>query len=125
MKNAPKVVAGALAEFFVAERVPMNVAILDDYQNVALRLADWSGVRRHAEITVFNDHVADPSAVVERLRGATQNSLRDKSKPPIIWLSFRICQETSSGFVSLPSPFGPHHFSRRTTISQVAFASES
>src|SRR6201982_3680510 len=46
----------------------MNVAILDDYQQVALRLADWSGVRRHAEITVFNDHVADPSAVVERLR---------------------------------------------------------
>ena len=46
----------------------MNVAILDDYQNVALRLADWSGVRRHAEITVFSDHVADPSAVVERLR---------------------------------------------------------
>jgi len=46
----------------------MNVAILDDYQNVALRLADWSGVRRHAEITVFNDHVADTSAVVERLR---------------------------------------------------------
>ena len=46
----------------------MNVAILDDYQNVALRLADWSGVQRHAEITVFNDHVADPSAVVERLR---------------------------------------------------------
>ena len=46
----------------------MKVAILDDYQNVALRLADWSAVRRHAEITVFNDHVADPSAVVERLR---------------------------------------------------------
>jgi phosphoglycerate dehydrogenase-like enzyme len=46
----------------------MNVAILDDYQKVALRLADWSGVRRHAEISVFNDHVADSSAVVERLR---------------------------------------------------------
>ncbi len=46
----------------------MKVAILDDYQNVALRLADWSAVRRHAEITVFNDHVSDPSAVVERLR---------------------------------------------------------
>jgi phosphoglycerate dehydrogenase-like enzyme len=46
----------------------MKVAVLDDYQNVALRLADWSGVRRHAEITVFNDHVADASAVVERLR---------------------------------------------------------
>ena len=46
----------------------MKVAILDDYQNVALRLADWSAVQRHAEITVFNDHVADPSGVVERLR---------------------------------------------------------
>ena len=46
----------------------MKVAILDDYQNVAMRLADWSAVGRHAEITVFNDHVADPSAVVERLR---------------------------------------------------------
>jgi phosphoglycerate dehydrogenase-like enzyme len=45
----------------------MKVAILDDYQNVALRLADWSAVRRHAEITVFNDHIADPSGVVERL----------------------------------------------------------
>jgi phosphoglycerate dehydrogenase-like enzyme len=46
----------------------MKVAILDDYQNVALRLADWSAVARHAEITVFNDHLADPAAVVERLR---------------------------------------------------------
>jgi phosphoglycerate dehydrogenase-like enzyme len=46
----------------------MQIAILDDYQNVALQLADWSGVRRHAEITVFNDHIADRSAVVERLR---------------------------------------------------------
>ena len=46
----------------------MKVAILDDYQNVALQLADWSGVRNHAEITTFNDHVADASAVVERLR---------------------------------------------------------
>ena len=46
----------------------MRVAILDDYQNVALQLADWSGVRRHAEITVFSDHAVAPSAVVERLR---------------------------------------------------------
>jgi phosphoglycerate dehydrogenase-like enzyme len=46
----------------------MQIAILDDYQNAALQLADWSSVRRHADITVFNDHIADPSAVVERLR---------------------------------------------------------
>jgi phosphoglycerate dehydrogenase-like enzyme len=47
----------------------MKVAILDDYQNVALWIADWSDVlMRHGEITVFNDHVAEPTAVVERLR---------------------------------------------------------
>src|SRR6201993_477148 len=46
----------------------MKIAILDDYQNVALRLADWSDVRRHAEIVVFNDHMVEPLAVIERLR---------------------------------------------------------
>ena len=45
----------------------MKVAVLDDYPNIALQIADWSAVRRHAEITVFNDHVADSSAVVARL----------------------------------------------------------
>jgi phosphoglycerate dehydrogenase-like enzyme len=45
----------------------MKIAILDDYQNVALRMADWSRVARRAEITVFNDHVADPKALIERL----------------------------------------------------------
>jgi hypothetical protein len=45
----------------------MKVAVLDDYQNVALKMADWSSVASRAEITVFNDHVADPEAVIERL----------------------------------------------------------
>jgi phosphoglycerate dehydrogenase-like enzyme len=45
----------------------MQVAILDDYQNVALRMADWSEVAARAEITVFNDHVADQGDLVERL----------------------------------------------------------
>jgi phosphoglycerate dehydrogenase-like enzyme len=47
----------------------MQVAILDDYQDVALTMADWSEVAGRATITVFNDHVADPDAVVERLEG--------------------------------------------------------
>ena len=46
----------------------MQVAILDDYQHVALTMADWSEVAGHATITVFNDHLADPDAVVERLK---------------------------------------------------------
>ena len=37
----------------------MKVAILDDYQNAALSMANWSGVRERAEITVFTDHVVD------------------------------------------------------------------
>jgi hypothetical protein len=34
-------------ETALTEVCPMKVAILDDYQNVALRLADWSAVARH------------------------------------------------------------------------------
>jgi phosphoglycerate dehydrogenase-like enzyme len=45
----------------------MQVAILDDYQDVALTMADWSQVAERATITVFNDHLADPDAVVRRL----------------------------------------------------------
>jgi phosphoglycerate dehydrogenase-like enzyme len=45
----------------------LKVAILDDYQNVSLGLTDWSSVASRAEITVFNDHIADPDAVVQRL----------------------------------------------------------
>ena len=45
----------------------MKIAVLDDYQNVALKMADWSAFSGRAEITVFNDHVPDLSALVERL----------------------------------------------------------
>ncbi|MDT5351211.1 MAG: hypothetical protein QOH91_4498 [Mycobacterium sp.] len=46
----------------------MKVAILDDYQNVALTMADWSRVENKAKVTVFTDHVSDPDAVVARLQ---------------------------------------------------------
>jgi phosphoglycerate dehydrogenase-like enzyme len=45
----------------------MKVAILDDYQDVALKMADWSAVAAKADISVFHDHVADPDALVRRL----------------------------------------------------------
>jgi phosphoglycerate dehydrogenase-like enzyme len=44
-----------------------KVAVLDDYQNVALKCGDWSGLRDRAEVTVFQDHLVDPKAVIERL----------------------------------------------------------
>jgi phosphoglycerate dehydrogenase-like enzyme len=49
------------------KNTPVRVAILDDYQNVALTSADWSPVAALAEITVFNDHVSDEDELVERL----------------------------------------------------------
>ncbi|WP_328353235.1 D-2-hydroxyacid dehydrogenase family protein [Mycobacterium sp. NBC_00419] len=45
----------------------LQVAILDDYQNVALAMADWSAVTERADVTVFNDHVSDPGELVARL----------------------------------------------------------
>lgn len=47
---------------------PVRVAVLDDYQNVALSMADWSPLDARAEITVFNDHIAERGALLERLR---------------------------------------------------------
>jgi phosphoglycerate dehydrogenase-like enzyme len=47
--------------------VHMKIAVLDDYQNVALKLADWSVLAGRAEITTFNDHIADPAALIDRL----------------------------------------------------------
>jgi len=44
-----------------------QIAVLDDYQNAALESADWSVLRDRADITVFEDHLADPDAVIERL----------------------------------------------------------
>jgi phosphoglycerate dehydrogenase-like enzyme len=44
-----------------------KIAVLDDYQNVALRSADWSALRERADITVFQDHLAHPDAVIKRL----------------------------------------------------------
>src|SRR5712671_250259 len=53
------------------EWTPMKkykIAVLDDYQNVALESADWSVLRDRADITVFQDHLDDPDAVIERLQ---------------------------------------------------------
>ena len=45
----------------------VKVAILDDYQNIALQMADWSPLAGRVTITVFNDHLDDPDAVAARL----------------------------------------------------------
>jgi phosphoglycerate dehydrogenase-like enzyme len=57
-----------LGEFVAPARELLKIAVLDDYQNVALSMADWSTLDGRAAITVFNDHVADSDAVVARLQ---------------------------------------------------------
>ena len=44
-----------------------KIAVLDDYQNVALESADWSVLRDRVDITVFQDHLVNPEAVIARL----------------------------------------------------------
>jgi phosphoglycerate dehydrogenase-like enzyme len=43
--------------------VMTKIAIMDDYHDVALENADWSGL----DVTVFRDHTADQARVIERL----------------------------------------------------------
>jgi phosphoglycerate dehydrogenase-like enzyme len=44
-----------------------KIAVLDDYQNVALESADWSVLYDQADITVFQNHLADTDALINRL----------------------------------------------------------
>ena len=46
-----------------------RLAILDDYQNVALKLADWSSVKGDLDIKVFNHHLGGDEEVIKALHG--------------------------------------------------------
>jgi phosphoglycerate dehydrogenase-like enzyme len=43
------------------------IAILDDYQNVALGMADWSGLQKDHKVVVFNQRLPDMEAVARAL----------------------------------------------------------
>ncbi|HEX3592661.1 MAG TPA: D-2-hydroxyacid dehydrogenase family protein [Pseudonocardiaceae bacterium] len=45
----------------------MRVAILDDYQSVALASADFTVLNGRAEVVAFADHLVDETAVAQRL----------------------------------------------------------
>jgi phosphoglycerate dehydrogenase-like enzyme len=45
----------------------VRVAVLDDYQQVAMTMADWSPVLARATVDVFRDHISDASALADRL----------------------------------------------------------
>jgi phosphoglycerate dehydrogenase-like enzyme len=43
------------------------IAILDDYQNVALRMADWSGLQKAHRVVAFNERLPDVDAAARAL----------------------------------------------------------
>lgn len=45
-----------------------QIAVLDDYQGVALQMADWGVLPSDCRVQVFRDHLSDREALVERLR---------------------------------------------------------
>jgi phosphoglycerate dehydrogenase-like enzyme len=47
----------------------VRCAILDDYQNVALKSADWSKIKGDVEFKVFNEHLGGPDKVIAALQG--------------------------------------------------------
>ncbi len=46
----------------------VRVALLDDYQNVAMQMADWSTLPPDTEVQVFQDHLFKGDALVARLQ---------------------------------------------------------
>jgi phosphoglycerate dehydrogenase-like enzyme len=52
------------------EETPMvSIAVLDDYQNVALKLADWSKLQAGHRLQVFNKHFGDLETAAKALQG--------------------------------------------------------
>lgn len=46
----------------------MNVALLDDFQGVALKLAPWSTLPAGSDVKAYSDHLDDEAALAERLK---------------------------------------------------------
>lgn len=44
-----------------------KIALLDDYQNVALELADWQSLNGRAEIKTFSHHIGDIDELADKL----------------------------------------------------------
>ncbi|HEU5017727.1 MAG TPA: D-2-hydroxyacid dehydrogenase family protein, partial [Pseudolabrys sp.] len=61
----------------------MRAAILDDYQNVAMKFADWSSITKDVDVQVFKKHLGGPEAVIKTLQGfAIINMMRERTPFP-------------------------------------------
>lgn len=46
----------------------VQIAVIDDWQNVASRVVDWSALEHIGEISFLHDYPADCTTLQERLR---------------------------------------------------------
>ncbi|HTO00102.1 MAG TPA: D-2-hydroxyacid dehydrogenase family protein [Microthrixaceae bacterium] len=46
----------------------IRIAVLDDYQNLAASIADWSKIERKVELDSITEHISDRGELVERLK---------------------------------------------------------
>jgi phosphoglycerate dehydrogenase-like enzyme len=61
--------------------MPIRCAILDDYQNAALKMADWSSVMADLDITVFDKPTGDDDAVIRALKDFTiVSAMRERTR---------------------------------------------
>ncbi len=49
-------------------QAPIKIAVLDDYGDIARKVADWGTISNHPDVAVFHDHLSDQEALVERLK---------------------------------------------------------
>ena len=73
---------------------PVKIAVLDDYQSVALQMADWSPLQGRATVTVFTDHISDADLLVERLAPFEVVCVM-RERTPLLAQSRNACQISS------------------------------
>ena len=68
--SASKLHQGLTSNLMVSDTQSiLRVAILDDYQGVALSSADWTPLKGRVVIDVFRDTILDEDGLVRRLEG--------------------------------------------------------
>jgi D-3-phosphoglycerate dehydrogenase len=61
----------------------VRAAILDDYQNVAMKFADWASITKDVDVQVFNKHLGGTEAVIKALQGfAVISMMRERTPFP-------------------------------------------
>ena len=98
----------------------VRIAVLDDYQHVALEMADWSKLAGRAEVEVFHDHIDGVDELVARLAPFDVVCvMRERTPLPRAVLErlprLALIASTGAGTLRLTSPRRPNVASKSCT----------